>query len=226
MSWMLLILGCVATPSAPTAWVAPFDGQTSVAADFAPRIDIALAQPDGWPLDLDIVRVVDLTTGEPVTGIVAADTEGIWFTPDFPWAPDTDYAWTVDAPEEQPRGPSSVFPPVVVGTASFSTRPALEVVAVGEREDGTATCAVWSRPAELAELSVWSPAIDGAPTGPWAALAVDDPAAERGLVGPGVACVPGVGSQLRLESPEQVLSFEISGTDPATLVLELRRWSP
>lgn len=229
MSWLLVLSGCVARPDAPTAWLAPFDGQTAIAADVSPTIDIATEQPEGQPLDLDLIRVVNLTTGEPVTGFVERDDRSIWFAPDLPWAADTDYAWSVQAPAEQPRGPSSVFPPVLVGTSSFSTRGALDLVAVGSTED--AVCALWSRPADLSEISLWSAEIDGEAAGDWTLLAVDDPAAERGLVGPSVSCVTGAGQTLRLTAPsadgaDVVLSMEIDPTDPETVVQELRRWSP
>jgi hypothetical protein len=226
VSGFLLLSACVAQPPAPTAWVAPFDGQTAVASDFAPTIDIALDAPEGWPLDLDVIRVVDLGTGAPVPGLVEADATAIWFTPDQPWADDADFAWSVDAPAEQPRGPSSVFPPVVVGTASFSTRGDLELVAVGTLDDER-VCALWSRPADLAEINEWTPTIDGEPAGPWEETRLDDPASERGLAGPALACVPGLGATLRIEDADGIVaSRPIRATHPDDLVKELRRWSP
>ena len=224
MFWGIRLVACVAMPDAPPAWLAPFDGQTQVTADFVPLIDIALEQPEGWPLDRDLLRVVDLTTGEPVTGVVQADATTVWFAADRPWALDRDYAWSIDAPEEQPRGPSVAFPPILVGTSSFSTRTELELLAAGVREG--LVCAVWSRPVEPAELAAWVPTIGLDPPGEWSVLDIDDPAEERGLVGPAVSCVLGTGGPLRVAQGEAVQSVEVSSTDPEDLVKELRRWSP
>jgi len=224
VSWLAVLVGCVVQPGAPPAWVAPFDGQTAVPEDFEPRIDIRLETADGWPIDLDVIRVVDVGTGEPNTGIVVQDDEGIRFVPDLPWSAGADYVWSIVAPAEQPRGPSSIFPPILVGTASFSTRLDLDLVAVGAR-DGE-VCAVWSRPATLVEIEEWTPELDGEPAGSWALAETDDPAAERGLAGPTVSCVAGHGSQLRLTRGEDVVVTEVSTTEPQRIVTELRRWSP
>jgi hypothetical protein len=164
-----------------------------------------------------------------VAGAIDLAQDAIRFVPDQALPADHDFAWSVRAPEQEPRGPSVLFPPTVVGTADFSTRADLEAVRAWRDPTLGAPCVLLSRAADDAELLAIAPAVDAIDVQPtWASVAIDDVRVDGD---PGVtgACLTGVpvdvGAVLRVAIGAGSWTFTLDDGDPDSLLKELRRWS-
>jgi len=128
--------GCETTTQ--STYITPFDGQTDWPVE--QPLEVALAReelPPDYPVDPDLLRVVDLTDGGLVEGDVVLDGRFLRFYPAEGWSPATDYAWTLSAPLVRNREPQLLVPPVLRGDARFSTAGHLEVVSAVTEEGRT-----------------------------------------------------------------------------------------
>jgi hypothetical protein len=128
-----------------SSYVAPFDGQTSWPLD-AP-IEVALpadALPPDYPVDAELLRVVDLTVGGIVEGDLIHDGRWLRFHPDGNWPAGHEFAWSLLPPIDAARQPQLAIPDRLLGEARFTTTGAMEVAdAVIDRER---LCVLLSRP--------------------------------------------------------------------------------
>jgi hypothetical protein len=153
----MLVVGaaaCGSTDIDETQFIAPLDGQTAVPASLALTVRAPFSIPPDYPTD-DMIRVLDLTDGVEVVGTTSPETGVVTFSPDADWAPGHRFAWTVDPKLGAPHGPEVLLPADVVGTAVFSTAPALHILGAALEDD--ALCLVFSRtvqPEGLPEIRV------------------------------------------------------------------------
>ena len=141
------LAGCSFEIPQPDGWIAPFDGQTGVAAD-QPLVlsmrDVSL--PDDYDLP-SLIEVIDLGSGARVEGRAQYTDTEVTFTPSSgSWRTGRTYAWTLYDPYDAPHGPEVTLP--VVGTSTFAVDAALEILDATINENVGQICLLLSQPVE------------------------------------------------------------------------------
>lgn len=136
---LLLACACASGADDPgRAYIAPLDGQTGV----PPSLDLLVSTrgldlPADYPVDPELIRVVDLDAGKLVAGETWRDGPDIRFTPARKWTEGHVYAWSVaDAPPDG-RQPQLTLPALITGEATFQVSDGAAVLDAGIDVNGT-----------------------------------------------------------------------------------------
>jgi hypothetical protein len=151
--WVALA-GCQAPPDG-AAWVAPFDGATSVPVDA--RLHVAtgpLDLPRSYPIDPATVSAVVLPDATAVPGVirVGADSDLLTFTPTEGFAPVRTYRWSVVEPDPVVREIHADLPDGILGDRSFTTSPASHLL--DAVVDAGTLCLLFSAPYTSTDLVI------------------------------------------------------------------------
>jgi hypothetical protein len=143
------------------AWVAPFDGATSVPLEARLHVETGHVElPPSYPIDPATVSAVILPEADRVAGVLrfGADGDVITFDPPDGFEPVRTYRWSVVEPEPVPREIRPDLPDGILGEQSFTTSIAphlLDAVL-----DADALCLLFSEPYTSTELRI---GLSGAP---------------------------------------------------------------
>jgi hypothetical protein len=230
---LVLLAACGAEESSDfQGYVGPADRQTAVPSDLPLWVYFGEAPvPPGYPSQPKF-WVWDTATSEEVSGTTWVDDDGLRFVPDEPWADEHRFLWTLGSAYAQAHGPELAASPAL-GEMQFSTRPRPEILGFGLDEAGEG-CAVYSEPAGTVEITQL--VIQGAnfpidevfhlDPAEWYdpyRLQADDPGLDVVCVKTSIP-LPDSGQALVFFGDDRTWTGEV-GSDPATIVRELRRAS-